>query len=405
MEVLRTIRISVQFGDVNAAGSYFALTFFVAGGLAVARSGWARAGWSIAAAVIAAAAWLTSSRAAVIAMLLVSAAISLRRRRMSASLTPGRWAPLVACALAAGVFLVAFPNKLLGLGTSVAVHVRVVMARISLSLLAAHPWFGIGVGRYYEASAPLLASSSLAVYYVKQNAHNNYLQFAAELGLVGVAVMGWLFWTLAGRVRGALQRHDSAFSWLVAGLIAFLLTAVVGHPLLIPEVSLNFWLLMGLTAGSAPVRERYTWQTAGCFVLLLLATFPARVQDEIRHLDREHVMFGFGPRSQESDGTPYQPLARRSTFFLRRDSRFVRFALRATSRDSSGRSTTVAIELDGREVNRLTVGDEWTMVTLVTRAPPPDSNFHKVVLIAAPDLKDLMEIRIGSLQINYPPAQ
>jgi hypothetical protein len=36
------------------------------------------------------------------------------------------------------------------------------------------------------------------------------------------------------------------------GLIAFLITAVLGHPLLIPEVGAAFFVALGLCAGLAP---------------------------------------------------------------------------------------------------------------------------------------------------------
>jgi hypothetical protein len=313
-----------------------------------------------------------------------------------------RLAPLAACAAAAGIFVAAFPNRLIGTGTLVALHVRSEMARISLAMLASHPWFGIGIGRYYDASAPLLASSSLAAYYFRENAHNNYLQLAAELGLVGAVAIGWLLWTVAMRVRIGVSRNtESMLFWLAAGLAAFLLTALVGHPLLTPQVSLNFWLLLGVAAGSTATDGTSMRRVAGCFCLLLLVTFPVRVRNEIRGVDYEHVTYGFGARSEEQGGIPYQTLDRRGTFFVRGDVSFVRIPLRAPSTARSGRLTLVAIELDGREVDRVNVGDDWTLITLMTPRQPPEGQFHRVALVAASGDAAAPEVRVGRLQIGY----
>lgn len=408
LAVLGTIRISVQFGDVNAAGSQFAMMFFVAVGLGASASRWSKAGWWVAAGTIAVAAWLTSSRAAAIAIILVSVGITLRSRKAAPSGTlRRRLAPLAACLVAAGLFVVAFPNRLIGIGTSVALQVRLGMAAISLSMLRGHPWFGIGVGRYYETSAPLLAASPLGTYYFRENAHNNVLQIVAELGLVGAAAVGWLLWRVAGRLRSAVSRNaEPVYYWLAAGLIAFLLTALVGHPLLTPEVALSFWLLLGIAAGSSPGREAPGWKAAGCLGLLLLVTFPVRVRHEIRDLDREHVTYGFSSTHQDERGETYRTIARRATFFLRRDASAVRIPMRVASPDGGTRQIgVVAMELDGREVARVTVGDVWTIATLPILKPPPDGNFHKVVLMPVPGASAPVEIRVGALRITYRPPQ
>jgi O-antigen ligase/polysaccharide polymerase Wzy-like membrane protein len=338
------------------------------------------------------------------AMILVSIAMSLLGRKSSAHVGAARrLAPLAACALAAGVFVIAFPNPLFSIGASVALQVRLGMARVSLAMLAAHPWFGVGIGRYYEASGALLASSSLATYYFKENAHNNFLQIAAELGLVGFAAVGWLFCTVGLRLWRAAQRTDDPlYSWFAAALVAFLLTALVGHPLLTPEVSLNFWLLLGIAAGSSTGSSRFAPRIAASVCVLLLATFPTRLRNEIRDMDREHVAYGLGPRSQEQNGIAFRTIQGRATFFLRSDAAAVRIPLRARAVNNGGRAeAVVAIELDGRVVNRVTVEDDWKTTTLVIPKPPPDGSFHKVVLVAVTQAREPAEIRVGALEITY----
>ena len=55
-------------------------------------------------------------------------------------------------------------------------------------MIADRPVLGLGVGRYYEESA-LFLSPEMAWTYAFQNAHNYFLQVAAEIGLVGVSLL------------------------------------------------------------------------------------------------------------------------------------------------------------------------------------------------------------------------
>ncbi len=97
-------------------------------------------------------------------------------------------------ALLAGVAAYAIPERGNQRSVVTAAHVRWELARTSLRMTASSPWFGVGIGRYYsrsgEFSSPeLLASFPPAVH---ENAHNNFLQVLAELGIVGFAIVLWL---------------------------------------------------------------------------------------------------------------------------------------------------------------------------------------------------------------------
>ena len=85
MRLSRATRINMEYGDVNAAGSYFAMLLCLAAGLALVDHARARGSVAIAGAlVIGLALWLTSSRAAILAVLVVgalSAALSFARPR------------------------------------------------------------------------------------------------------------------------------------------------------------------------------------------------------------------------------------------------------------------------------------------------------------------------------------
>jgi O-antigen ligase len=67
-----------------------------------------------------------------------------------------------------------------------------------------------------------------------ENAHNNFLQVLAEVGVAGLAALlsflGVVFWEAWRRTRtaaGGPWRHAAA-----AGLLAFMMTWATGHPML-----------------------------------------------------------------------------------------------------------------------------------------------------------------------------
>ena len=55
-------------------------------------------------------------------------------------------------------------------------------------MIRSHPWLGLGIGRYYQASSMFL-NPQLAFAYGSENAHDYFLQLAAELGLLGFAAL------------------------------------------------------------------------------------------------------------------------------------------------------------------------------------------------------------------------
>ncbi len=130
----------------------------------------------------------------------------------------------------------------------------------SARMVAARPLFGVGVGQYYRTST-LFLSPQLAFSYGLENAHNNFLQIGAELGLVGLGL--FVVWIGAPIVRGvraiARDPRDGRLLGATAGVAAFAATGLFGHPLLVSEVAFPFWIVLGLVtalAGAALLSRR-----------------------------------------------------------------------------------------------------------------------------------------------------
>jgi hypothetical protein len=247
---------------------------------------------------------------------------------------------------------------------------RVELARTALRMTESAPLFGIGIGRYFDRSMEF-SSESLPARYRRQNAHNNFLQVMGELGLVGLAAFLWL---LAVAMRqawhsvGGTSDDDRWNTALLAGLGVFVLTWMGGHPLLIPEVALPFWLALGVACGYgeavAPLPERPRARSSIALIaavgILLLAA--PRIRAELVASDFEHMGIGLGPWHVERSGRRFRETHTPAVVFVPTEAGQVEIALSVRGRHSQ----LVDLLLEGQLANRIRVPPRrWVKVTLV----------------------------------------
>jgi O-antigen ligase len=247
---LPTLRISAVFGDFNAAGSYFALILPLSLGLALSERP-LRGTWLFTAGLTGAGLWLAGSRAAMLAVVPIAIALALAGSRRLRSV-----AAVVVLLLAVGGLLVlpttmarfAPPDPTRSLG--VTLHSRLELSRAALKMFADHPLAGVGVGRFRLHVGNYIAQD-LPEEIRHENAHNNVLQLLAELGLAGFLPLVWLVVAIARQAWPALKSGASnrPLAGAVSGIVAFGLTCLSGHPLLIDVVAYAFWLVLGVAAG------------------------------------------------------------------------------------------------------------------------------------------------------------
>ena len=245
-EFLLTRRWSAHVRDINAAGSFFGMTMIMAVGLAL-REGRYRAVWAAAALLLGAALWMTTSRTAIAAVLLVAVAYAMKFLNIR-SMNTARSAAAAASAVAVCAIFAA-PYVMARASTSQAVGIRWMFLETTGRMLRAHPLMGVGVGQYAPASERF-APPELRAIYARENAHNNFAQVAGELGLPGLAAFVML---IVAALHGAWQApaRSSRLTAVVAGVAVFILTWLGGHPLLVPAVAYPFWLALGMVAGSS----------------------------------------------------------------------------------------------------------------------------------------------------------
>ena len=383
-EAGRAIRINVSYGDVNAAGSYFALAAVVAIGTMLTMRR-ARA-WTVAAAtvIIVAAAWTTGSRAGVAAILVGTVALLLFRLRDPVHRKIASRG-LLGCCVAAVLFVALFPNPIAGAGTSVGWVVRREMARISLAMLQQRPWFGVGVGTFYDTSAAFLPASPIGAYYARENAHNNVLQIVAEVGIIGAAVFAWLGSEAVRRYTRAVRSSaNGARSVLVAGVAAFGATMLFGHPLLTAEVSYVFALAAGAAAATSLEQPRpssaFEWRTvaAAMTVLVLIVTLPTRINAERAAANLDHVAWGVGPWQSDTGGERYRRMEGSATLFVPRDAALVELSYRQAH---AGPAVKLLVSYRGHTAAELVVDrTEWTKYRMLIPRRASGARFEAVRL-------------------------
>ncbi len=313
------VRLHSQY-DVNAAGSILVLVLLLAIGLLARRR---RLPVALAATAIGIALWLTGSRVAMAAMLAVLAGVLLL-----ASLGSRRRLMIVGGAMVAAVALVAWLAPAYPTGRNLnipaSIETRLILFRAALGMARDAPVFGVGAGTFLEESAAYGATaleSMLSQKPTHENAHDYFLQTLAEQGLLGLAALVLMLTAaLWPAIRGP-GRRDPITTWLAAGIIASVLTWATGHPLLLTEAALMFWLCVGILAGvTAPpptgrVASVAPMLAAGVVAGLLVSVpFRARAAQAAAELD--HLGTGVSLWQPEVDGVRYREAGTTFSLFL-----------------------------------------------------------------------------------------
>ncbi len=203
--------------------------------------------------------WISSalSVGALVAMFFLQPA---HRRAAFARLTDTRTLRLIALG-AAGLFV--FALMLIGpsgrnladvrlaetVSTGLSLSERGMLYRRTIAMIHDFPLFGVGMGAWGELFTRYVSPPWSQFFYYRET-HNDYLQFAAESGLLALLALGWLFWRLLGRI-GAGMRSGDPRKWpllaaVMAAVIASALHELVDFNLHVPANAVLLAVLLGL---------------------------------------------------------------------------------------------------------------------------------------------------------------
>ncbi|MDD5505555.1 MAG: O-antigen ligase family protein [Candidatus Omnitrophica bacterium] len=130
---------------------------------------------------------------------------------------------------------------------------RISIYRNAINMTAHHPFIGVGVNTFcrnyatYKLPEPENAKSAQAVY-----AHNNFLQMAGEIGLIGLSMFLWLLFRLFKNAVKLYKKLDDQYFKitllsLIACLTAFLVNGMTETSMYYSRISMIFWYLVGFS--------------------------------------------------------------------------------------------------------------------------------------------------------------
>ena len=189
---------------------------------------------------------------------------------------------------------------------------------------------------------------------------------------------------LVRAAANAIRRRDRLAVAAFGGLLAFVLTWLGGHPLLLYEPAYAFWILIGAVTATDTPRPAGRWTRFGvaAALIVLLATLPARARALKSDVELEHLGFGVSPWQTTGDVERYRTAVNTATLFVPSDTGF-RFRLKPLT------DAPVRLEL---------MPNEWTMVTMPERTQRPQARSARLDLrlLTAPDREVTM--RIGKVE-------
>lgn len=139
--------------------------------------------------------------------------------------------------------------------TSVLQETRDEVIQWSLPILKEYPLTGTGAGTFYTVF-PIYSQRNIGYY---DHAHNDYLQFAVEVGLPATLLLGlcWL-WAIVMAVRTMRQRNSKTLKGAALGgliaMIGMLIHISVDFNLQAPANSITFILVLVLVGCSSSIK-------------------------------------------------------------------------------------------------------------------------------------------------------
>jgi O-antigen ligase len=396
-------RFVAHIGDLNAAGTHFAMVLCLSLGMSMREHGPRRRWWIAATLACALGLWMSGSRSAEAAVGFVIPAAALWAATVSWPRT--RRLRLVAGVL--GVLLavagvVAWRTEQNALERNAPyseLGFRQQFVMSSFRIIGTHPYFGIGAGQYYN-DAPLFLTPQLAWTYGSENAHNNFLQITTETGIIGFALFAAWF---AGGLQLAVSAlasapRDGRLLGAAGGIVAFLGTCLGGHPLVVPEVALAVFLQFALMAGLGASSELNRagaateagrphatpvalWRILGAVGTLVLGILPAlSVAKPNAPVHLEEVDGLYYEQKVDEAGVPFRWTRKYASIFVPATAKRVELTMRAPAGTPGDRPVRVDITSSGVALPPALVADAWKTVTVELIPPQPPLMFNRINL-------------------------
>jgi hypothetical protein len=249
--------------------------------------------------------------------------------------------------------------------------------------------------------------AALRELYGNENAHNYFAQQFAELGLVGGLLFLWLVAALvaAGWIAAREPPSDAtpAVVGLCAGMSAYFLTCLTGHPLLVSEAAFPFWIACGAFVGGVDPTPRPRYRSgalvaASCALLAVGVAWAALSYARVTDPPPEH---GFHGIETAPDGAAFRWMTRHAVTYVPSGAGFLR--LRARAPDMTLRQPLVVeMSIAGEVVDRREIPPGHWLTYDVPVTQPTSAPFRRIDLWA--NQLSTQETRLGRRRAERPIA-
>ena len=140
------------------------------------------------------------------------------------------------------------------------INTRMLIWKITFNMIKDNPWFGSGIGtfklNYQNYQADYLQENPEDIkYWIKAGeAHNEYLQIWAELGIIGLILfltIIYFFYDLIIKFLNKVKKGNKENKIIVVGMLTgitcFLIHCLFSFPLHVPALGSAFFMMIGLT--------------------------------------------------------------------------------------------------------------------------------------------------------------
>ena len=368
LRYVRGERFALHMADLNAAGSWFVMPVVAAAvmaGVAVRH----RSILVAALLVMAPAFWLIHSRTAYLGIVIGLAAVWIVQRRRAI----GRWHVAAAAGALAAIGLMAvlavdWDGDTRG-SAGLSARLRAEFLATSARMFRSAPILGVGIGRYFDRSDEFM-SDELREIYGNENAHNYVAQQFAEGGVVGGLAFLWLAGSVLlcgvrslGGTADAVPRLG-----LFGGVVAYLSTCLTGHPLLVPEAALPFWIVAGVVGAGTPAVQTVGRPVLALGVAASVIALAGVGQAAVAAVRTSEPPPEYGFHQPETDdGMTFRWIDRHAVSYVPNGEGFVRLRVRAPE-EAAGHDLVLETSIAGRVADRRTVpADRWLTFDIPSR--------------------------------------
>lgn len=136
---------------------------------------------------------------------------------------------------------------------------RIAFYKSSIQMIKAHPVIGVGINTYMKAYPKYKVKDVDVITGDYCYAHNNYLQMAGEIGLVGLGIFFWILAAFLLELRAIFKSNRNyvrnAALGIGCGVLAFLLNGLTESSFYFSKIVVVFWVMIGLGVSLKFVKE------------------------------------------------------------------------------------------------------------------------------------------------------